>query len=233
MVVKGDISEEDVVAKDKGGQVELEKLFSRSSDGQFRSMSEAQDLVKLSRRLRERAAQVVGVASEVSADTLLDDDGSVESDNAEESSSTSRRGVLARSASAKDRFANKVLGRLYTRKAFTGGLTFSRGHFLGDVSKMVAGLLAADSFDSSSSSESFSEHGFSSRSEVFNKSLSSLAGMTIEEEIAEENEIVHTSTLTAGRDGCVVLVFTKASLIPFLDGNPGLLLSLLGTQVVV
>jgi hypothetical protein len=39
--------------------------------------------------------------------------------------------------------------------------------------------------------------------------------------------------LTAGKDGCVVLVFPKASLIPFLDEFPGLLLSLLGTQVVV
>jgi CRP-like cAMP-binding protein len=48
-----------------------------------------------------------------------------------------------------------------------------------------------------------------------------------------DSHIVHTSTLTAGKDGCVVLVFPKQSLIPFLDEYPGLLLSLLGTQVVV
>ena len=53
--------------------------------------------------------------------------------------------------------------------------------------------------------------------------------------VIQENEsvIVHTSTLTAGKDGCVVLVFPKATLIAFLDEYPGLLLSLLGTQVVV
>jgi CRP-like cAMP-binding protein len=45
--------------------------------------------------------------------------------------------------------------------------------------------------------------------------------------------VVHSSTLAAGKEGCVVLVFPKTSLIPFLDEYPGLLLSLLGTQVVV
>jgi hypothetical protein len=42
----------------------------------------------------------------------------------------------------KDRFANKVLGRLYNRRAFASGLVFSRGHFLGDIEKMVEGLLS-------------------------------------------------------------------------------------------
>lgn len=46
-------------------------------------------------------------------------------------------------------------------------------------------------------------------------------------------QAVHSSTLAVGKEGCVVLVFPKASLIPFLDEYPGLLLSLLGTQVVV
>ncbi|KAI2499040.1 Metallo-beta-lactamase superfamily [Fragilaria crotonensis] len=56
---------------------------------------------------------------------------------------------------------------------------------------------------------------------------------TVQEQNDSEFAIVHSSTLTAGKDGCVVLVFLKPSLIPFLDEYPGLLLSLLGTQVVV
>lgn len=43
---------------------------------------------------------------------------------------------------ARDRFANKVLARLYSRKAFTAGLVFSRGHLLSDTSRMVSGNLA-------------------------------------------------------------------------------------------
>ena len=56
--------------------------------------------------------------------------------------------------------------------------------------------------------------------------------MTIFEQEGDQH-IVHSSTLAAGKDGCVVLVFPKASLILFLDEYPGLLLSLLGTQVVL
>ncbi|CAJ1962955.1 unnamed protein product [Cylindrotheca closterium] len=43
----------------------------------------------------------------------------------------------------------------------------------------------------------------------------------------------HTSTMLAGKQGCVAMVFPKSSLVPFLDANPGLLLSLLGTKVLV
>lgn len=57
-------------------------------------------------------------------------------------------------------------------------------------------------------------------------------GMTILER-EEDEMVVHNTTLAAGKDGCVVVVFPKASLIPFLDEYPGLLLSLLGTQVVI
>jgi hypothetical protein len=52
-------------------------------------------------------------------------------------------------------------------------------------------------------------------------------------EADDDNHVIHSSTLTAGKDGCIVLVFPKSTLIPFLDDYPGLLLSLLGTQVVV
>ena len=43
----------------------------------------------------------------------------------------------------------------------------------------------------------------------------------------------HSSNVIAGSQGCVVMIFPRASLLPFLDTNPGVLLSLLGTQVIV
>ncbi len=129
---------------------------------------------------------------------------------------------------SKDHFANKVLGRLYNRRAVASGLVFSRGHFLGDIEKMVQGLLA-------SVSETDSGPGDVEGSEQFLEDeiddALSWETMTIHEEGGEHT--AHTSTLAAGKDGCVVLILPKASLIPFLDAHPGVLLSLLGTQVVV
>ena len=76
-------------------------------------------------------------------------------------------------------------------------------------------------------------YGFGDKVEGSKEVVSdNLADMVIHEQDGD-SLIVHSSTLTAGKDGCVVLVFPKASLIPFLDEYPGLLLSLLGTQVVV
>jgi hypothetical protein len=131
--------------------------------------------------------------------------------------------------SSKDRFANRVLGRLYNRRAFASGLVFSRGHFLGDIEKMVDGLL--------SSAQSVGDPGRDDSEEFdcgFNNNddARSLDAMTIHE-LEGSEYTAHTSTLAAGKDGCVVLVFPKVSLILFLDQHPGLLLSLLGTQVVV
>lgn len=150
-----------------------------------------------------------------------------------------RRSHLIRRRSSKARFANKVLGRLYSRRAFTHGLMFSRGHFLGDVSKMVAGVLSSDVSselnDESSPSYGFgemSESGEHGRRNSQSKEISlNVAEMVIHEQ--GNHNIMHSSTLTAGKDGCVVLVFPKSSFGPFLDEYPGLLLSLLGTQVVV
>jgi len=132
----------------------------------------------------------------------------------------------------KDRFANKVLGRLYNRRAFASGLVFSRGHFLGDIEKMVEGLL----------SSAHSNEGNSARDNYYDElgcidfgdtdDALSMDTMTIHE-LQGGQHTVHTSTLAAGKDGCVVLILPKASLIPFLDNYPGLLLSLLGTQVWV
>lgn len=136
---------------------------------------------------------------------------------------------------AKDRLASKVLGRLNNRRANTAGLVFSRGTFLGDVSKMVARLLSYD-YDGDKlardDEDSSFAYGFGDMSEISVDRTRRSAYETIHE--AESDRlVVHNSTLAAGNDGCSVIVFPKSSLIPFLDEYPGLLLSLLGTQVVV
>lgn len=110
----------------------------------------------------------------------------------------------------RDKFANKVLARLYSRKAYTEHLIFSRGNFLSDTSKMVSGDLA----------------NISSPMDVSLRS--SFTGSA-----AGPDHHYHTSNLLAGPQGCVVMVFPRSTLVPFLDSNPGVLLCLLGTQVVV
>jgi len=47
------------------------------------------------------------------------------------------------------------------------------------------------------------------------------------------DSLSHSSSIVAGGDGCVVYAFQRASLLAFLDANPGVLLSLIGRQVVV
>lgn len=234
-------------------QIQLDSLFSRSGsiDGTSRAVTEAHDFVKLSRNLQKRADLLSGgnITSDISVTSSQDASGSEDSDHLQLESgddgtaggSKDRRSSLFRRRSSRARFANKVLGRLYSRRAFTGGLVFSRGHFLGDVSKMVAGLLSSDFAepDGLHGDDSFPTYGFGDKAEGSHDPMSAdggimenLTDMVIHEQEGE-NHVVHTSTLTAGKEGCVVLVFPKASLIPFLDEYPGLLLSLLGTQVVV
>lgn len=200
-------------------------------------MTEAHDFAKLSSALRRRAETLTdrGHASDVSVEGSHDD-GSQDSasymslqSNDENGDEKDRRASLSRRRSSKARFANKVLGRLYSRRAFTGGLVFSRGHFLGDVSKMVAGLFT---LTDSAGDQSFPIYGFGDKLERTNEATGHLSEMVIHE-VDEDTHVVHSSTLTAGKDGCVVLVFPKSTLIPFLDDYPGLLLSLLGTQVVI
>ena len=108
----------------------------------------------------------------------------------------------------RDRFANKVLARLYSRRAYTAGMVFSRGIFLSDTSRMVSGDLARIQ-----------------KSANFRSSIGSI--------LASGDHHCHTSNLIAGPDGCVVMIFPRSTLVPFLDSNPGVLLCLLGTQVVV
>jgi len=138
-----------------------------------------------------------------------------------------------RRRSSIDRNANKQLVRLYNRRAYTAGLVFSIGHFLGDISKMVAGLLSSDYNDLAyyEDDNSSAKYGFGEKHEE-NKNSRKIGETTIQEHEGDQ-PINHTSTLSAGKNGCVVLVFSKASLIPFFDEHPGLLLSLLGTQVVL
>jgi CRP-like cAMP-binding protein len=221
--------------------VQLESLFSRSGDGQAKSVTEAYDFAKLSKNLQQRAESLNNGDhhSDLSVGSSQDS-ASGDSDHFGEEfghpgalGGGNRRASLTRRRSSRARFANKVLGRLYSRRAFTGGLVFSRGHFLGDVSKMVAGLLSSDYDHSDQDDSSFPVYGFGDKIEGAKKPVSdNLTDMVIHEQEGDSH-IMHSSTLTAGNDGCVVLVFPRESLIPFLDEYPGLLLSLLGTQVVV
>lgn len=112
----------------------------------------------------------------------------------------------------RNRFANKVLARLYSRHAYTAGLVFSRGIFLSDTSRMVSGDLAHINRAAGS-------HG--------NHRSSFARGG------GNADHHCHTSNLVAGSRGCAVMIFPRTTLVPFLDGNPGVLLGLLGTQVVV
>ena len=140
-----------------------------------------------------------------------------------------RRPSLTKRRSSCARFANKVLGRLYSRRAYSDGLVFVSGHFIGDVSKMVAGLVSSDV-------ESLvgidGDDGRSVPIYGFGETRSESKEVVIYEQGVDAH-LVHSSTLADGKDGYVVLVFPKASLIPFLDEYPCLLLSLLSTQVVV
>jgi hypothetical protein len=117
----------------------------------------------------------------------------------------------------RDRFANKILRKLYSRHAYTENLVFSRGTFLCDISRMVSGDIAENSCDS----------GPNINSLLVTKSRSSLGSSLV------GDHHFHTSNLIAGPTGCIVMSFPRDALVSFLDNNPGILLSLLGTQAVV
>lgn len=196
------------------------------------AMSNA-DYKKLQKNLQSRAeffqkeGSVSSGLSGYSGDSVSHDGDYDSDENIDDSNH--RRNSTMRRRSSRMRQANKVLGRLYNRRAFTAGLVFSKGHFLGDVSKMVAGLLSSDAFAESDSGD----YGFGEKDENSTAADNALATITEASGAEGGYHVLHNSTLTAGKDGCVVLLFHKASLIPFLDEHPGLLLSLLGTQVVV
>jgi CRP-like cAMP-binding protein len=218
----------------KSPSMPLEKLFNNVGVSEV----DNPDYERLKKGLEKRANHINTEGSVTSAEgESHGDHGSYDTDNDSQldftfidetdSGHRTHRSSLIRRRSSRARQANKVLGRLYNRRAFTEGLVFSRGHFLGDVSKMVAGLLSSDlATDVQYEGPSF---GFGDHVEGSDDPITQL---TIQEEEGTE-QVTHSSTLTAGKDGCVVLVFPKSSIIPFLDQYPGLLLSLLGTQVVV
>ena len=131
-----------------------------------------------------------------------------------------RRRVLRR-RSSRDRFANKVLGKLN----LTNNLVFSRGTFLGNVSKMVAKRLDSSEKDNVVT-DPYLGYGYGMEA-------TNIENEMIIQEREGDNADFHSSTLAAGKYGCVVVIFPKASLITFLDEYPGLLLSLLGTQVMI
>jgi len=198
-------------------QIQLDSVFGLSNTGDSNS---DEHVVKAS----------FTDAHDFSAENGLDldnDDLVVAPDDVRRNASESPRPSLSRRRSSRARFANKVLGRMYSRRALTEGLVFSKGHFLGDVSKMVSGKLLRTDIGG----EENYNAGTTEQSSSLNTNL---LNTTIEEEDSSDSEsIVHSSTLTAGKDGCVVLFFPKSNLIPFLDEYPGVLLSMLGTQVIV
>jgi len=235
---------------DQDKMVHFDTIFSKSGRNATMPVSDTHDYDKLSIGLQKRAEYLQKEGSVNSENMSMDEQElqDLESCDTETESqldytftdesdpgARSRRGSVIRRRASRARFANKVLGRLYSRRAFTGGLVFSRGHFLGDVSKMVAGLLSSDS-RSEVQDEAAPVYGFGDEKEgqhrrTESKLLESVTELVIHEQ--DDHHIMHSSTLTAGKDGCVVLVFPKSTLITFLDSYPGLLLSLLGTQVVV
>jgi len=235
---------------DRGGHIHFDALFSKSGRSESQSFSDAHDYEKLSEGLQKRAEYLSRDQGSVNLENLSEADSNEEMDSFDAESESqldytftddldpvakSRRTSVIRRRSTRARVANKVLGRLYSRRAFTGGLVFSRGHFLGDISKMVAGLVTSDA-PADVHDESAPSYGFGDEKEGNGREEDQLHDSITELVIHEQegdHRIMHSSTLTAGKDGCVVLEFPKSSLIPFLDEFPGLLLSLLGTQVVV
>jgi hypothetical protein len=75
--------------------------------------------------------------------------------------SKSRSSFLLKADAAKtanDRFANRVLARLYARRKYTSGLVFGRGSFLCDVSRMVSGQLVLETSDPGFTSDELHLH---------------------------------------------------------------------------
>lgn len=122
---------------------------------------------------------------------------------------------ITRRKSTRQRFTNKIFSRLYmsSEKEY-GHFEFTRGNFVGDVSRIV-GDLAISASDLQSRRDLMSSQRPSSNSSKL------------------EREERNRSSLVAGKKGCVVVSIRKENLRKYLDNNPGLLLCLLGTEVVV
>jgi hypothetical protein len=238
----GGAAEEDVYG-DTGRHAISDQAMDKAADGDG-VRSDAVDYETLSRGLQKRANYLAGQLTDSSEHSSTGDDLAIEQSESrldhtftddEDPGTRSKRVSVVRRRSSRARHANKILGRLYSRHAFDAGLVFSRGHFLGDMSKMVSDLLASDASlggndeDDAGLDDAFGEKELSELSatqlELLHASLTDLS--------SGKSHLKHSSTLVAGKDGCVVLQFTKSNLICFLDEYPGFLLSLLGTRAVV
>eukprot|EP00535_Pseudo-nitzschia_heimii_P006923 CAMPEP_0197189262 /NCGR_PEP_ID=MMETSP1423-20130617/19463_1 /TAXON_ID=476441 /ORGANISM="Pseudo-nitzschia heimii, Strain UNC1101" /LENGTH=1386 /DNA_ID=CAMNT_0042641321 /DNA_START=116 /DNA_END=4279 /DNA_ORIENTATION=+ len=235
----GDTEKHIDIESDENAHIHFNYFFSKKKSDRAKSISDADDFDRLSKTLIKRA-ESLGRDDNVSIGSSHDEfsqssDGPYSVDLDED---LDRRKSLTRRRSSRARFVNKALVRLYDRRAFTGGLVFSRGHFLGDVSKMFAGLLSNEGDLSVTTDiaeqgdEPLPSYGFGEKKESKRKENDLLSNTVIHEKDIE-GRILHTSTLTAEKEGCIVLVFPRESLTEFLDAHPGLLLSLLGTQVIV
>jgi hypothetical protein len=222
-------------------QFPLELFGPISTNGNSQTLAaEGKDCNNISKGLASRANQLV-TREEISRDGSMEFESGMtppSEDVYDAADPISRRSSHSRRVS-RSRFTNKVLGRLYNRRTLTSGLVFSRGHFLGDVSKMVAGLLVSDENIDGESDDvmandvsPYVSRGVADTDDDLSRTRGALADLTIHEQDSSRI-LLHTSTLTAGKEGCIALVFPKSSLIPLLDSHPGFLLSLLGTQVLV
>jgi hypothetical protein len=220
--VADDYDSDDSEVKVEREQIQLETLFSRSRDGRVKSMTVANDFADLSKNLQKRADLMTSGEFVIEKQRDSYEWEQSQADYSRKQDPTDKRASFIRRASVRARFENKVLGRIHSHEAYDGGLVFSRGHFLGDVSRMFLGHVNTDLHPDYHTSDL----------PAFDITGTTIQGRVIQGEDNDDNR-GHISTLIAGIDGCVVLEFEKKALIPFLDEYPGLLLSLLGTQVVV
>jgi hypothetical protein len=131
---------------------------------------------------------------------------------------------------ANDRFANRVLARLYFRRKYTSGLLFGRGSFLCDVSRMVSGQLVLETGDPASLTTELHLHSYVPSNFVALRGVRFALFFGFLKAFVKH---VSRSNMVAGSWGCVAMVFPKSALVSFLDEFPGTLLCLLGTQAVI
>ena len=221
---------------------EIDVFHHTSTEGASDSLGEIDDYAKLSLGLQRRADNVNASnrptkrdsSSSLSQGEYSHDYSYQSGDDEVDFSGDSILTIDKRRRSSKERSQNKQLVRLYNRRAVTAGLVFSKGHFLGDISKMVAGRLSSTNDDDRNFyDDSSANYGFGEKEEGNTNSRQGPIGEMIIHEQEGDQLIVHSSTLAAGKGGCIVLAFSDSRLIPFLKEYPGLLLSLLGTQVVL
>jgi len=160
---------------------------------------------KLERRLRSRADKAL---EPVICNTVYENEVEVSFRSNQDSKSCDSNN------SCVDYMNNQMLEQLFIKKCDTQGLILSRGHFLGDISKMMGSRIHENVEGTRSSSFASSER-------------------TSSGQLSLHDDISHSSSVSAGRDGCVVVVFPSTTLVPYLDKNPCVLFSLHATQVLI